>query len=57
MRLRKFSSVETASNFVTGGEADYLQGIAKLGERMVMLLDLDQALGTGILAGEAAKIG
>src|ERR1035437_9654940 len=42
------ASVETASNFVTGDEADYLQGIAKLGERMVMLLDLDQALGTGI---------
>jgi purine-binding chemotaxis protein CheW len=38
------ASVEAASSIVTAGETDYLQGIAKLGDRMVILLDLGKVL-------------
>jgi purine-binding chemotaxis protein CheW len=38
------ASVEPASSIVTAGETDYLQGIAKLDERMVILLDLGRVL-------------
>jgi purine-binding chemotaxis protein CheW len=37
-------SVEPASSIVTAGETDYLQGIAKLGDRMVILLDIGKVL-------------
>ena len=38
------ASVEPASSIVTAGETDYLQGIAKLENRMVILLDLGKVL-------------
>ena len=38
------SAVEAASTIVTAGDTDYLQGIAKLGDRMVILLDLGKVL-------------
>ena len=38
------AAVEAASTIVTAGETDYLQGIAKLGDRMVILLDLGKVL-------------
>ena len=38
------AAVEPASSIVTAGDADYLQGIAKLGDRMVILLDLGKVL-------------
>lgn len=38
------ASVEAASSIITAGETDYLQGIAKLGDRMVILLDLGKVL-------------
>jgi purine-binding chemotaxis protein CheW len=38
------SAVEAASTIVTAGDTDYLQGIAKLEDRMVILLDLGKVL-------------
>lgn len=38
------ASIEPASTIVTAGDTDYLQGIAKLGDRMVILLDLGKVL-------------
>jgi purine-binding chemotaxis protein CheW len=37
-------SIEPASSIICTGDAHFLQGIAKLGDRMVMLLDLDKVL-------------
>lgn len=38
------SAIEPASSIVTAGDTDYLQGIAKLGDRMFILLDLGRVL-------------
>ncbi|MBN1368584.1 MAG: purine-binding chemotaxis protein CheW [Dehalococcoidales bacterium] len=38
------SAVETVSSVVTAGDADYLQGIAKIGDRMIILLELGKML-------------
>jgi len=38
------ASIEPVSSVVTAGGTDYLQGIAKLGDRMVILLDLGRVL-------------
>jgi purine-binding chemotaxis protein CheW len=38
------AAVEPASSIITAGDTDYLQGIAKLGDRMVILLDLGKIL-------------
>ena len=37
-------SIDPVSDVVTAGQSDYLQGIAKLGDRMVILLALDKLL-------------
>jgi len=37
-------SIEPVSDIVTTGNSDYLQGIAKLGDKMVILLALDRLL-------------
>ena len=37
-------AIETVSDIVTTGNSDYLQGIAKLGNKMVILLALEQLL-------------
>ena len=37
-------SIDPPSSVVTGANADYLRGIAKVGERLVILLDLDRVL-------------
>lgn len=39
------ASVEPPSTVVTSGDSAYLMGIAKLPERLIILLDLAQALG------------
>jgi purine-binding chemotaxis protein CheW len=58
-------SIETVSDIITTGNSDYLQGIAKMNEKMVILLELEKLLSsetdlqnihleeekTGILAG------
>jgi purine-binding chemotaxis protein CheW len=38
------SCIEPPSSVVSAGDTDYLQGIAKLGERIVVLLDLAKVL-------------
>jgi purine-binding chemotaxis protein CheW len=37
-------SIDPVSDIVTAGESDYLQGIAKIGDKMIILLDLDKLL-------------
>jgi purine-binding chemotaxis protein CheW len=37
-------SIDPVSDIVTAGESDYLLGIAKLGDKMIILLDLDKLL-------------
>lgn len=39
-------SIEAASTLVTTEDSYYMDGIAKLGERLLILLDLDKVLGT-----------
>ncbi len=49
-------SIEQASDIITAADSDYLQGIAKLEDKMVILLDLDRALDKdSILAEIVAK--
>jgi purine-binding chemotaxis protein CheW len=38
------ANIEPPSSVVSAGDTDYLQGIAKLGEKMVVLLDLGKVL-------------
>ena len=37
-------SIDPVSDIVTAGESDYLQGIAKINDKMIILLDLDKLL-------------
>ena len=50
-------SIEPVSDIVTSGNAEYLQGIAKLADKMVILLALEKLLaGDSGLAGVVSKI-
>jgi len=46
-------SVEQASDIITAADSDYLQGIAKLGDKMVILLDMDKALDKEAIMADA----
>jgi len=49
-------SIEPVSDIVTTGNSDYLQGIAKLADKMVILLALEKLLSADkVLAGLAGK--
>ncbi len=47
------SAIEPTPEVAAGTDASYLRGIAKLGERLVILLDLDGLFGEGEQAGLA----
>jgi purine-binding chemotaxis protein CheW len=54
--LLPLESVETTPGVAAGSDAEYLRGIAKLGDRLVLLLELDGLFGLeeqGALAGAA----
>jgi purine-binding chemotaxis protein CheW len=50
------ASVEQASNIVITADSDYFHGIAKLQDKMVILLDLEKVLNKGILNGNSEEI-
>jgi purine-binding chemotaxis protein CheW len=50
------AAVEPASGIVSSGDTDFLQGIAKLGERMVILLDLGKVLSKDSLFTEMPTV-
>lgn len=50
------SSIEPPSAMVTQGNADYLRGIAKLTERLIILLDMNKLLSTRVDSAEIARV-
>lgn len=53
-------AIEPPSSIVTSANSDYLQGIAKLADRLIILLDLDRVLSLDerrALASTAATVG
>jgi purine-binding chemotaxis protein CheW len=47
-------AIEATPDVAAGADAAYLRGIAKLGERLIILLDLDGLFGDGAAAAIAA---
>ena len=47
--------IEPAAALVTAGDAGYIDGIAKVGARLLILLDLDCALGAAVQPPDAAR--
>jgi len=50
------SSIEPPSSMVTRGNADYLRGIAKLTDRLIILLDMNKLLSTRADSAEIARV-
>ncbi len=50
------SSIETVSSVVTAGEADYLEGIAKIGDRMIIILELGKILSKDSMFAEISGL-
>jgi purine-binding chemotaxis protein CheW len=48
-------AIEATPDVAAGSDAAYLRGIAKLGERLIILLDLDGLFGDGTIAAIAAS--